>query len=848
MSARFVFIAVCVIFFASTHSAPRANPWALGVPGREAHPKTELEWQYAALLNDLHDRDRITALSNQTCHPAALIQSSDRDPADVVARRTAALLADIMRNSKAPILAELEKRFETLQRLAAEVGTDDAALRFQLYEQLCALRREIAFSNPLLNFSDIVFIKRHRAIYNHMCDQYYGMTARPGGGVFVLSNAFGANPAARDILFATEVKGGRLDGQHLSGGPNTPCKLFFDGEGNLSGDDTAGGSFLSPELSADAKKILFAYVECAGDRRHRAHTDPTRGHWPESRAYHIFEANLDGSNLRQLTDGSWNDFSPCYLPNGRIAFISERRGGYLRCGRTCPTYTLFDMDSEGSDINCLSIHETNEWDPSLAHDGRIVWTRWDYVDRHGCTAHMPWLTTLDGRDPRPIHGNYSLRKNRPDMEVNVRAIPSSAKYVATAAPHHGQSFGSLVVIDPEAADDDGMGPVKRLTPEVGFPETQGGAEAFGTAWPLSENYFLCAYDVRMPPGDNVGKHETQFPNNYGIYLVDAFGNKELIYRDPEISCMSPIPLRPRPLPQAAAQLAGARCNPSERELTSSPPPAEATVSILNVYDSRAPWPENTKIKSLRVLQLLPMTAPSGFPPHETGVRIKGAEDSVVPVRHVLGTVPVEEDGSAHFVVPANREIFFQALDERGMAVQSMRSATALRAGEHLTCQGCHAQPNRAPSAAALAPIALRKSPARLAPDVDGSNPFSYPRLVQPVLDKNCVECHAKNSGKAPNLAREPITNNWYASYFNMTRKWGFWNYNGDYRTIPGQFGARAAKLLPLLENGHYDVKLTDDELHRLALWLDCSSMFYGVYEKEGGIAQLKGGIAQPTLE
>lgn len=842
---RLIVAFVCALLL----TTPHAGNLTLDVPGRSINPKNEIEWQYVALQNDLRDQPRIAALSNQTFNASALIHSTDHDPAQIVARRTAALLDDLSRNSKSRRFADFPARLDSLSRALADIPNDQIEARFHLYEQLCALRREIAFANPLLNFSDFVFIKRHRAIFNHMCDQYYGMAARPGGGLFVLSNAFGDHPTTRDLLATTTVESGRRAGQRLSGGPNTPYKLYFDGEGNLSGDDTEGGSFLSPEVSYDGKRILFAYVECTGDRRHRSHIDPTRGHWPEGRAYHLFEVTVDGSQLRQLTDGSWNDFSPCYLPNGRIAFISERRGGYLRCGRTCPTYTLFDMAEDGSDINCLSIHETNEWDPSVAHDGRIVWTRWDYVDRHGCTAHMPWLTTLDGRDPRPIHGNYSLRKTRPDMEVNVRAIPNSTKYIATAAPHHGQSFGSLVVVDPEAADDDGMGPIKRLTPEIGFPETQTGAEAYGTAWPLSENYFICAYDAQMPPGDHVGKHETQYPNNYGIYLVDAFGNKELLYRDPEISCMSPIPLRSRTMPNATVQLAAAtHYNPSEPQLTSSPPPAEATVSILNVYDSRLPWPENTRITALRVLQLLPMTAPSGLPPHETGVRIKGAEDSVVPVRHVLGTVPVEEDGSANFIVPANREIFFQALDERGLAVQSMRSATALRAGEHLTCQGCHASPGHSPATAAVTPLALRKSPARLKPDVDGSNPFSFPRLVQPVLDKQCVDCHTKTSDKAPNLAREPLKNNWYASYYNITRKWGFWNYSDDYRTTPGHFGARASKLLPLLENGHYGVKLSADDFHRITLWLDCSSMFYGVYESAGGIAQLKGGVAQPSLE
>ena len=272
-----------------------------------------------------------------------------------------------------------------------------------------------------------------------MCDQYYGMAATPGGGLYILADAFGPAPRLRDILAEAVVERGRLEGQRLTGGPTTPPDWRYDGEGNLHGSDarraagppanterplqrrqlasvglwnlrqdtpssqitSTGGSFLSPDLSYDGKTVLFAYVECTGDPRHRHHIDPTQGHWDEGRCYHIFKVNVDGTGLEQLTDGTWNDFDPCWLPNGRIAFISERRGGYLRCGRVCPNYTLFDMAADGSDITCLSFHETNEWHPSVTNDGMIIWTRWDYVDRHGCTAHMPWITTLDGRDPRP---------------------------------------------------------------------------------------------------------------------------------------------------------------------------------------------------------------------------------------------------------------------------------------------------------------------------------------------------------------------------------------------------------------------------------------------------------------
>ncbi|OHB73749.1 MAG: hypothetical protein A2V70_05390 [Planctomycetes bacterium RBG_13_63_9] len=818
--------------------------------GADAAPPSETATEFAALQHDLRNRDRFAKVANQVHHPASLILDSDRDPVDVVLRRTAVLLADLKETSSARDLAPLQQQLGQLRAVAGQLAVDDAAARFELFEKVCQLRRKIAFSNPLLDFDEILFIKRHRALMDHMCDQYYGMAATPGGGLYVLADAFGPDPQVRDVLADSLIERGRLKGQRLTGGPSVPSQVSFDGMGNRHGQDGGGGAMLSPDLSYDAQTILFAYVECKGDMRHRHHTDPTRGHWDKDRCYHVFKVNVDGTNLEQLTDGTWNDFDPCWLPNGRIAFISERRGGYLRCGRVCPIYTLFDMRPDGADVRCLSFHETNEWHPSVTHDGRIIYTRWDYVDRHGCAAHFPWITTLDGRDSRALHGNFAPRPLRPDMELDVRAIPGSHQFVATAAPHHGQAFGSLVLIDPSVEDDDAMAPVKRITPEVDFPESQGGAQVYGTAWPLSEDYFLCVYDATMTSGAGFqgGQH---FRGNYGIYLVDAFGNKDLIYRDPAIACLSPIPVRPRPTPSVlprAVQDVAEKDPQLGRPAAEENRPQEGTVTVVNVYDGLKPWPEGTKIAALRVLQVLPMSVPSGGPPHDTGLRLPSAQDSVNPVRHVLGTVPVEEDGSAHFSVPAHKEIFFQALDERGLAVQSMRSATYLQAGERLVCQGCHDRRHRAPRIPADVPLALRREPSRPKPDVDGSRPFSYPLLVQPVLDRHCVKCHAERADEAPNLAREPVQGNWYASYLSLAPDYGFHDYGDGYRTTPGRFGARASRLYEILRQGHYDVALSDEELHRITLWLDCCSLFYGVYEKEGGQAQLRGETVWPTLE
>ncbi len=786
-------------------------------PKRMPGPDTELKKQYEVLCRDLERRERFARYAKQTFHKASLILDSDRDPLDIVLRRTSVLLADL--KAVASGLAGLEMELAQLQASASGVDVKDVAARFQLFEKACGLRRRIAFSNPLLDFDEILFLKRHRSDYDHMCDQYYGVTAKSGGGLYVLSNPWGSHPQIRDVTGGSVVQRGRLKGRKLT-----------------------NGSFLSPDLSYDGRSIVFAHVECEGDKRHKHHTDSSRGHWSVGRCYHLFKINVDGSGLEQLTDGSWNDFDPCWLPNGRIVFISERRGGYLRCGRVCPTYTLYDMEAGGGDIRCLSPHETNEWHPSVNHAGMLVYTRWDYVDRHGCTAHLPWVTSPDGRDSRAMHGNFAPRELRPDMELDVRSIPDSARYVATAAPHHGQAFGSLVMIDPRVEDDDAMAPVKRLTPEVAFPETQGGAQIYGNAWPLSEKYHLCVYDANMT--EKMGREGKDYvAGDYGIYLVDVFGNKELIYRDPKIACHNPTPLRARTVPPVVPP-ASDRVAPGKS--------AEGELAVLNVYDSLKPWPHDTDIKALRVFQIIPMSVPSGKPPHEIGHRLPTGLDSVILARYVLGTVPVEEDGSANFTVPARKELFFQALDDSGLAIQSMRSATYVQPGERLLCQGCHESRHHAPAVPKQLPIALRRAPSRIKPDVDGSNPFSYPRLVQPVLEKHCVKCHEENKEVAPRLDSEVVSkgrNKWYASYHSLARDYGFWSYGDRHRTTPGKFGARASKLYELLKDGdHYDVNLPEDDMHRLTLWLDSCSIFYGVYEKEGGEAQLRGEIARPTLE
>ncbi len=731
----------------------------------------------------------------------------------LVVERGRRLVARLRSRAKPGQLVPLADRLDALDdRLTAleepHAATDDE--RQAVYLDARRLVRQIAFTNPMLDFDEILFVKRHDpgGLY-HMVHQYYGFCQKPGGGLFVLHDPFSDHPRVTNLLADSVVERGRLRGQQL-----TP------------------GTFVSPDLSFDGRSILFAYTQGRGDGIE----------WSPRASFHIFQVNPDGSGLVQLTDGKWNDFDPCYLPGGRMAFISERRGGYLRCGGSAPpydspTYTLHSMERDGSDICCLSFHETQEWHPSVDHHGMLIYTRWDYVDRDTNVAHHIWSCYPDGRDPRSYHGNYPTRReSRPWMEMSCRAVPGSHRYVATAAAHHGLAFGSLVLIDYRPEDDGGTSQLERITPEVPFPESKGGKPlirqqmCYGTAWPLSEDDYLCVYD----PG----------AKNRGIYWIDRDGNRELLYRDPEISCLSPIPLRPRPVPPALPHQT-TQSLAAEKTARSGHP---ATISVMNVYDGDFDWPPDTKIKALRVVQVLPKTTPPVDQP-----RIGIATET--NARAVLGTVPVEADGSAYFEAPVGKPLYFQALDGSGLAVQSMRSATYVHPGEQLTCQGCHEAKRHQAIDRRQPPLATLRPPSPITPGPDGSHPLNYPRLVQPVLDRHCVGCH-REKGALDLSGTIDGPHGWTRSYTNLSQKYGFYftvgngtinrGIHGGARTTPGRFGAHAAKLTEYLDEGHYDVRLPPHDYRRVTLWLDCNSEFYGTYENTD--AQARGEVVWPSLE
>ena len=275
---------------------------------------------------------------------------------------------------------------------------------------------------------------------------------------------------------------------------------------------------------------------------------------------------------------------------------------------------------------------------------------------------------------------------------------------------------------------------------------------------------------------------------------------------------------------------------------------EGTVLLQDVYQSWPPLPEGP-IRRLRIVQVLPKTTP-----HINSPRVGLANAS--PGKQVLGTVPVEADGSAFFRAPAGVAISFQALDARGRAVQTMRSITYLQPGETLSCVGCH-EPRRDAPPPGPAALALGREPSTITPGPEGSKPLSYPILVQPVLDEHCVECHnrEKPEGKVV-LTGEPHEG-FSASYHAMAARvpysaWGggdFRRRNSEPLTVPDHFGARASPLVKLLDEGHYDVALSREEYERLFTWMDANALFYGTFDPADQARQLRGErIAGPALE
>ncbi len=704
---------------------------------------------------------------------------------------------------KMPAKPDITSQAVTLERLRSQVNTVDSLdqpARLALYRRIRSTTRNLALKNPLIASRPIIFMKRRRFICQMLHEYlgyFYDYGDIAGGGVYMLEE------------------------------PGRSLKVH-----NLVNGRLPRGNYTTLALSYDAKTIYFAFAE-------RAPNKPEY-YSPERRCFHVYAMDADGANLRQLTNGPNDDFDPCPLPDGDIAFMSTRRGGFGRCHNPwepLPSYTLHRMDARGHKIQTLSFHETNEWHPSVLADGRIVYSRWDYVDRSAAHYHGLWVSNPDGINPSILFGNYTQRIN---ACFQPRSIPGSNRIVFIAGAHHANVGGSLVIFNPDRqkldslTGQDRFEAIEVLTPEICFPEAPGWPGSYcHSPWPLSENYFLLAFSFDPLPG--MGPHVKR-DTHTGLYYFDRFGNLELLYRDPDISCMYPVPLVRRSVPPEI---------PSTLDKNLGD---EGEFVLADVRQSLFPLPDSREIRRLRIFQVLPKT--TTHIANKPRLGYANAESA----RMMLGTVPVESDGSAYFRAPARKPLYFQAVDQAGRAVQSMRSIAYLQPGERRSCLGCH-EPRGTTPANQQGLLALLRPASKIQPGPDGTHPFSYPRLVQPVLDKHCVQCHDGESGDLKSqlvLTNEPA-GTFSKSYESLKQyvRWYEWGPSTitEIVTRPGRIGADQSPLLKVLKDPIHTrhVHLSKEERRRIYIWLDANVPFYGTYQPAQQLAQKDGQAVQPPL-
>jgi hypothetical protein len=714
-----------------------------------------------------------------------------------------------------------------LKRLKARIGNtpDDSALA----EEIRGLRRRIIFSHPVLDFDNLLINQRPiTAKPDHMVDHYLGRFSQRGPGLVILRNW-----------------------------KDKPDPVF------ITRDRLPEGTITHPDLSFDAKKVVFAFCE---------HTKGEKN----LRAFKLLEMGIDGSGLRQLTGGGKDpglrrlgrmtqvieDFDPCYLPDGGIAFTSTRTMATVRCAnyaRYNPAFVLHRCEADGSGMRALSFGELNEYEPTVMPDGKLVYTRWEYINRNITTVHGLWTTRPDGTGVEHFYGNNTID---PNVIVEAKPIPDSHKTIALAAAHHAYYRGTVIMIDTEI-DEDGLKPLTVITPERSFPEQRGsrfkkrplvpdenGIYPHGLPYNINDKPAYAAQPRRDMGNGNYAMpfplneelylvcHQEKDDRRYAIYLIDSMGGRELIYKADATDCWAPIPIRPRKRPPVRSSM-----------VTSDPKVTHGTFYIQNVYHNRFDTKgliKSGSVKAIRINQILDQPAEHAQP--------RGRVLFETPKR-ILGTVPVNPDGSTAFRAPAKVPLQLQLLDKHGMAVMSMRSFVYLHPGEVAGCVGCHesrrmAPPTTAPSANIkihdITPPAWR----------DYGGGFSFSQTIQPLLDRHCIHCHGLNKDNKLSLIATPetkqypqtgVSTDWPGkiivpatqSYLRLLERPGVVKiaqaYNEDLTSRPFDYFAHAGKLAGMLMAKHPDkdgglrAELDRPAMQRFIDWMDVNAPFAGTY-------------------
>ena len=545
------------------------------------------------------------------------------------------------------------------------------------------------------------------------------------------------------------------------------------------------------DLDFDAKRMLFSM--------------PTKDAWQ------VWEIKADGSGLRQLTPdiSKIDNYDACYLPDGKIMFNSTLNihgvpcvGGGDKVGNLCR------MDADGKNVRMLCFEQDQDWYPRVLSDGRVMYTRWEYSDLPHYHSRLLMSMNPDGTGQLSLYGSNSYW---PNSIFYARQIPDApSKIIAVISGHHGvRRMGELVLFDLARGRTEANGAVQRIPgygkkvePVIADGLVEGSWPKFLHPYPLSDKYFI----VSCKPTPE---------SRWGIYLVDIFDNMLCLAEEAGYELFEPIPFRARIKPAAIPD----RVRPEMKE---------GTVNLSDVY--AGPGLKGVKhgtVKALRVYSF-------HFGYWGVGGHVNIGVDGSWDGRRIIGTVPVYEDGSANFKVPANTPIAIQPLNERGEAVALMRSWFVVMPGENASCVGCHESVNSSPL---IKPsLAMRRAPSAITPWNGPVRPFSFRREVQPVLDKSCVGCHDGSKAGCPDLrGNRKGDRNFDASYLALmpfVRRPGP---ESDFHVLsPMDYHVSTSELFQILRKGHHNVALDADAWSRLTTWVDLNVPCHGTWGEHRG--------------
>ena len=595
--------------------------------------------------------------------------------------------------------------------------------------------------------------------------------------------------------------------------------------------DSAEGQISSCDLSYDGKTIVFSWRRKGSPFYQVWSIGADGGDWgPVARSLPAAGKLPSGSrraaSLTQLTHGDHHNYDAAWLPDGRIVFLSSRISQAAYCFFT-PVGILYTMNADGSNQQRISANYLNDFTPAVLNDGRIIYGRWEYVDRPAIPIQSLWTINPDGTMLRGFFGNRVLD---PATFIEPQAIPGSTAVLCTLTGHNGSCRGAIGLIDPTHGDD-AQASIRNLTPEIrlrGIEHSSNGPRGpYQTPFPVDGTYFLVSYD--------------------GTLLLRDYARTEqcVVLAARGTGFYNPRPLRPRPAPPVR-----------QSTLPEEPQGPWAAVYIQDVYNGLEPHVKRGEVKQVAVVQELRrslISSPGIHRPAFDFQRVLISCGATYVPKKLWGYADVAADGSAYFKVPALQPIYFMAIDAQGRAVQRMRSFTHLMPGETQGCIGCHEPRSQGPQRSFPIP-AVARQPQDLAPPEWGVKGFDYASIVQPVLDKHCVKCHNPVGGTSP--SRVPPkgidltgdrTDFFNVSYEHLARRnqgregspYVSWipTYNGHEWNIreitPKHWGSPASKLADLLLANHPDadgkprVALDDAARRRLLTWMDLNVPYYG---------------------